>query len=153
MNLRYTLLIALFSATISFAQNEFITVWETTTDNESITIPTATDATYNYSVDWGDGTVESGLTGDATHTYATAGTYDVSITGTFPRIFFNYTGDNTKILGVKQWGNQAWSSMERAFSGCSNLNITANDVPDLTNVSSMRSMLSGLLILNYIYQL
>ena len=32
MNLRYTLLIALFSATISFAQSEFITVWETTTD-------------------------------------------------------------------------------------------------------------------------
>jgi len=39
MNLRYTLLIALFSATISFAQNEFITVWETTTAGESITIP------------------------------------------------------------------------------------------------------------------
>jgi len=39
MNLRYTLLIALFSATISFAQSEFITVWETTTDGESITIP------------------------------------------------------------------------------------------------------------------
>ena len=141
MNLRYTLLIALFSATISFAQSEFITVWETTTDNESITIPTFTGETYDYTVDWGDGSaVESGQTGNATHTYATAGKYDVSITGTFPRIYFNYTGDRIKILEVKQWGNQAWTSMEKAFEGCRNLNITAADVPDLTTVSSMKSM-------------
>ena len=141
MNLRYTLLIALFSATISFAQNEFITVWETTTAGESITIPTATNATYDYTIDWGDGSaVESGQTGNATHTYATAGKYDVSITGTFPRIYFNDTGDKTKILEVKQWGSQAWTSMEGAFYGCNSLNITANDVPDLSNVTSLKNM-------------
>ena len=141
MNLRYTLLIALFSATISFAQNEFITVWETTTAGESITIPTATNATYDYTIDWGDGSaVESGQTGNATHTYATAGKYDVSITGTFPRIYFNNTGDKTKILEVKQWGSQAWTSMEGAFYGCNSLNITANDVPDLSNVTSLKNM-------------
>ncbi len=147
MNLRYTLLIALFSATISFAQNEFITVWETTTADESITIPTATDATYNYSVDWGDGSaVESGQTGDATHSYATAGNYDVTITGTFPRIYFNNRGDRTKILEVKQWGSQAWTSMEQAFAGCSKLNITATDVPDLTAVRSMKGMFQSSLL-------
>ena len=118
----------------------FITVWETTTDNESITIPTATNATYDYTVDWGDGTVESRQTSNATHTYATAGKYDVSITGTFPRIYFNYTGGGTKILEVKQWGNQAWTSMESAFEGCRNLNITAADVPDLSNVTSLTHM-------------
>ena len=119
----------------------FITVWETTTDGESITIPTFTGETYDYTVDWGDGSaVESGQTGNATHSYATAGEYDVSITGTFPRIYFNDTGDNTKILEVKQWGSQAWTSMEGAFYGCNSLNITANDVPDLTTVSSMQSM-------------
>ena len=119
----------------------FITVWETTTDGESITIPTFTGETYDYTVDWGDGSaVESGQTGNATHTYATAGEYDVSITGTFPRIYFNDTGDKTKILEVKQWGSQAWTSMEGAFYGCNSLNITANDVPDLTTVSSMQSM-------------
>lgn len=146
MNLRYTLLIALFSATISFAQNEFITVWETTTDNESITIPTFTGETYDYTVDWGDGIVESGQTGNATHTYATAGNYDVSITGTFPRIFFNNTGDKTKILEVKQWGSQAWKSMEQAFAGCSKLNITATDVPDITAVRSMKGMFQSSLL-------
>ena len=119
----------------------FITVWETTTAGESITIPTATDATYDYTIDWGDGSaVESGQTGNATHSYATAGEYDVSITGTFPRIYFNNTGDKTKILEVKQWGSQPWTSMASAFYGCRNLNITAADVPDLTTVSSMESM-------------
>ena len=97
----------------------FITVWETTTAGESITIPTATDATYDYTIDWGDGSaVESGQTGNATHSYATAGEYDVSITGTFPRIYFNNTGDKTKILEVKQWGSQPWTSMASAFYGC-----------------------------------
>ena len=118
----------------------FITVWETTTAGESITIPTATDATYDYTINWGDGIVESGQTGNATHSYATAGEYYVSITGTFPRIYFNNTGDKTKILEVKQWGSQAWTSMEKAFDGCSKLNITANDVPDLSNVTSLYQM-------------
>ena len=86
---------------------------------ESITIPTFTGETYDYTVDWGDGSaVESGQTGNATHTYATAGKYDVSITGTFPRIYFNNTGDKTKILEVKQWGSQPWTSMASAFYGC-----------------------------------
>ena len=100
-----------------------------------------TGETYDYTVDWGDGSaVESGQTGNATHSYATAGEYDVSITGTFPRIYFNDTGDKTKILEVKQWGSQAWTSMEKAFDGCSKLNITANDVPDLSNVTSLYQM-------------
>ena len=97
-----------------------------------------TGETYDYTIDWGDGSaVESGQTGNATHSYATAGEYDVSITGTFPRIYFNNTGDKAKILDVKQWGSQPWTSMASAFYGCNSLNITANDVPDLTTVSSM----------------
>ena len=144
MNLRYTLLVALFAATTSFAQTEFITVWETTTNNETITIPTATSGeVYNYTVDWGDGTaLSTNQTTDATHPYATPGTYTVTITGTFPRIHFNLSGDITKILEVKQWGTQAWTSMENAFYGCVNLNITATDTPDLTSVSSLQDMLS-----------
>ena len=36
--------------------NSFVTTWRTTTDGESITIPTHSESTYNYTVDWGDGT-------------------------------------------------------------------------------------------------
>ena len=62
--------------------------------------------------------------GNITHTYTTPGTYMVSISGAFPRIYFNgagFFGDDTdfeKILTVEQWGDIAWTSMVKAFSGC-----------------------------------
>lgn len=128
--------------------NRFITTWETTTDNENITIPTFAGETYNYAVNWGDGTIESGLTGDATHTYTVAGNHEVLITGNFPRIYFNNGGDRLKIQTVQQWGTNVWSSMENAFMGCENIHITATDVPDLSNVTNMTSMFEEALLFN-----
>lgn len=129
---------------------KFITTWETTSDNESITIPTYSDEvyadgeTYDYTVDWGDTTPEeTGLTGNATHEYASKGTYTVKITGLFPRIYFNFTGDRYKILEIARWGNMVWTSMDNAFMGCTKLDITATDTPNLANVTSMRWMFAG----------
>ena len=99
----------------------FITTWAIMTDGESITIPTHDGSTYNYNVDWGDGTVDFARTEDedTSHNYASSGTYTVSITGDFPRIFFeNYGDDRNKIISIEQWGNIVWSSMESAFEGC-----------------------------------
>ncbi len=125
----------------------FITTWRTTTANESITIPTIAtsdgDDYYNYVVHWGDGSSESGKTGDATHTYASAGDYTVSIGGVFPRIYFNHEGDKSKIRDVTQWGNTAWTSMAGAFQGANNLTMTATDAPDLSGVTNMNFMFSG----------
>ena len=99
---------------VTVAEEAFIMTFETTGGSESITIPVASGATYNYTVDWGDmTTVATGQTTAASHTYATAGEYEVKITGTFPRIYFNNTGDKDKIKEVKQWGTQVWSSMEK----------------------------------------
>ena len=120
----------------------FITTWGTTGANESITIPT-TGGGYNYTVHWGDGSSESGKTGDATHAYASAGDYIVSIGGVFPRIYFNDEGDKSNIREVTQWGNTAWTSMEKAFYGANNLTVTATDAPDLSGVKSMQAMFSG----------
>ncbi|TVZ14963.1 BspA family leucine-rich repeat surface protein [Maribacter sp. MAR_2009_72] len=120
--------------------NAFVTTWQTTTADESITIPTFPGETYNYSVDWGDGIIESGFTGNAAHTYATPGTYSVSIVGVFPQIFFNNTGDVQKILTIEQWGDIAWFSMDRAFYGGINLDVVAIDTPNLNNVTSLNSM-------------
>ncbi|GAA4276691.1 hypothetical protein GCM10022259_14150 [Aquimarina mytili] len=123
----------------SNAQNEFITTWQTTTANESITIPT-TGTGYNYTVDWGDGTIETGFTGDATHNYANADTYTVKILGDFPRIYFDATGDKDKILSIEQWGTIAWESMRNAFWGCRNLRYNATDAPDLSQVTRLGRM-------------
>ena len=129
--------------------DNFITTWRTGA-NKSITIPTTvrhidlneryTNDSYNYTVHWGDGTSESGQRGNATHTYASEGDYTVSIGGAFPRIYFNNKGDTAKIREVTQWGNIAWTSMEKAFYGASNLTVTATDVPDLSRVTNMAGM-------------
>ncbi len=141
-------LLALLCALSTYGQtmDPFVTTWETTTADESITIPTHADGTYNYSVTWEEGgTPEAGKTGDATHEYATPGTHTVSITGEFPRIYFNdfsnTSGTNaTKILTIVKWGGQAWTSMEKAFAGCSNLTYTATEVPNLSGLTDMSFM-------------
>ncbi len=141
---RNTLTSAPYNWTITDAgkgcpEDFFITTWQTTTANESITIPTK-DSGYNYRVDWGDGTIESGFTGDATHQYATAGTYTVKIVGDFPRINFDNTGDKDKIRSIEQWGNIQWTSFREAFYGCENLKLNADDIPDFTQVTELTSM-------------
>ncbi len=132
-------------------QEPFITKWRTTTPNESITIPTFPGETYNYEVNWGDGNVERGLSGDATHEYSTPGTYTVFIEHStadsdlsiFPRIYFKNSDDPLKLIEVVQWGTTDWTSMQDAFYGCGNLDVTATDEPDLEDVSSMSGMFHG----------
>jgi surface protein len=124
----------------------FITKWVVAA-GETITIPT-TGGGYDYNVDWsydtGDGfqSESSNVTGNATSPVLTAGEYTVAISGDFPRIYFNNSGDKNKITEIVQWGTNPWTSMERAFAGCSNLNITnlAVGVPDLSSVTSIRRM-------------
>ncbi|MDB4293372.1 BspA family leucine-rich repeat surface protein [Maribacter sp.] len=129
----------------------FVTTWQTdnpgVSNNDQITIPT-TGGGYNYTVDWGDGNITTGETGNAIHTYATPGTYTVSITGDFPRIFFNGGGDREKLVTIEQWGNNAWSSMSAAFSGCINLVGNFTDAPDLSNVTDMSFMLQQCTLFN-----
>jgi len=129
----------------------FITTWRTTTANESIFIPTkAGEFTYEYTVDWGDGTMDSGVTANITHTYAAAGNYQVAITGTFPAIFLASPSpsNSTKIISIDQWGDIAWQSMREAFAGCPNLQGLATDVPDLSNVTDMVRMFQNSVVFN-----
>jgi len=69
------------------------------------TIRTQTDGqTYNYNVDWGDGTITTGATGDTSHTYPGAGTYTVSITGTFPGFRMSSSGIHSDAVAILNWG-------------------------------------------------
>ncbi len=116
----------------------FESTWEVGA-GESITIPTNPGFSYNYTVDWGDGTMTT-HNGDATHTYSSAGVKVVKIDGDFPAIYFNNAGDKDKIRAVVKWGDIAWESMERAFSGVSNFYIISPDDPDLSGVTNMSRM-------------
>lgn len=147
------LYLALLGATITFGQQPFITTWKTDnpgdSDNTSITIPTGGGA-YNYEVDWNNDGIydESGIMGDVTHDFGTAGTYTIGIRGTFPGIVFAGGGDCLKLLNISQWGAIAWAEMANAYSGCANLNITATDLPDLSSVTDMSFMFGQCSTLN-----
>jgi gliding motility-associated-like protein len=128
----------------SLGTTPFITIWKTdnpgTSGNNQIIIPTNTSlGGYNYTVDWGDGSI-SQETGNAQHTYIIPGTYTVKITGDFPAIYFNNQGDKEKILSIEQWGNNPWVSMLAAFYGCVNLQGNFKDNPDLSNVFTATEM-------------
>ncbi|MBC6427090.1 MAG: BspA family leucine-rich repeat surface protein [Ekhidna sp.] len=122
--------------------NPFITKWETTATNESITIPTVAGEIYSYTVNWGDGS-EDTIHTDATpptHTYFKASIYTIS--GTFPRIRFS--GKSTvqsQIRTIEKWGDIAWTSMRNAFTNCDNLTIADEaGIPNLSGVTDMFGM-------------
>ncbi|CAN0600860.1 unnamed protein product, partial [Ectocarpus sp. 12 AP-2014] len=130
----------LFSGLIH--SQSFTSVWNTvntssgSSANNEITIPTnPAFTTYNYTVDWGDGNSDTGVTGNITHIYAAPGTYTVAISGVFPSIYFNDTGDRNKIIQIVSWGTIQWESMENAFYGCENINFDAIAAPDLSQVT------------------
>ncbi|MEJ1221850.1 BspA family leucine-rich repeat surface protein [Sediminicola sp. 1XM1-17] len=150
MKKKYLSMLLGLSVFMVSAQTEFITTWKTdntgVSNDNQIIIPTFPGEVYNYDVDWGDGSIDSDVKGDISHTYTTSGTYQIAITGDFPRIYFDFDGlnsvsnDREKILAINQWGNIQWSSMEFAFQGCSNLDVIATDTPDLSNVKSTFGM-------------
>ena len=134
------------------AQDAFITTWQTTSSNESITIPTnggANVTDYDFTIDWGDGTTETvaGDDPDPSHTYSAPGTYTVAISGTFPHFYLNDPSDNNpnsnKLQSIEQWGDIPWESMNSAFAGAENMVYNATDAPDLSGVTDMRQMFWG----------
>jgi len=122
----------------------FITTWKT--DNEGGTADNQIQITINppsgtYTIDWGDGDIEEGLTQiNLVHTYDSAGIYNIEISGDgFRGLHFGWgdSYDSKKIIAVEQWGDTLWSSMKQAFAECENLQINATDKPDLSDVEDM----------------
>lgn len=105
-------------------------------------LPLISTGTYNCTVYWGDGTSDTITTwnqAQTTHTYATAGTYNVSIVGTCHGFCFNNTGDRLKLLTVKWWGNGFRPNNNYGtFFACHNLKLdNVRDIIDLTGMTSL----------------
>lgn len=149
---------ALFNVTISNPEvcdadpTAFVTTWTVEASDLDITIPTSPASTYNYTVDWGDSSLPTNHTGDATHTYPAAGNYTVQITGTFPHFNMNgnppgsETANQLKLASIEQWGNIAWESMENAFRGATKMQYNATDAPDLSSVTNISNMFRNTLV-------
>ena len=108
-----------------------------TSGTNQFTIPTTT-GTYLYDYTTSDGQSGTGITGDTTITFASGvGTYEIYITGTFPRIYFNNGGDKLKLLRVLEWGDYGVgvTTQLAAFYGCTNLSSIASDVTNLNLIT------------------
>jgi len=130
--------------TIRNSFNFVVKTDNTSTGSSTVTqfkLPLISTGTYNFTVYWGDGTSNTITTwnqAQTTHTYATAGTYNISITGTITGFCFNNAGDKLKILSVGWWGPLRPSNNSGTFFGCTNL--TLDNVKDVLNLTGMTAL-------------
>ena len=113
----------------------FITTWNMT--KGAFTLLTQT-GTYNATIDWGDGTSSTHTTGSPTHTYASAGQYQISITGQYNGLRIdNDKTERSKLIAINAWGNVGFTSFERAFYYCSNLvSLPSGSITGAENVTT-----------------
>ena len=94
-------------------------------------------------VQWGDGnsdTYNNVTDQSITHSYSSQGNYTIIINNQLDS--FNFSSFS-KPLTINQWGTTQWKTMYRAFFRCEDLNISAVDIPDLSQVTSMEQMFAG----------
>ena len=124
----------------------FTTLWYT----GELKLLTDSSLDYNYNVDWGDGNVSTGVTGDVSHNYDSIDNYEVKITGQFP-YFKNFISgfdneiiySNSQLISILNWGNINWESFRDTFGGLNGLSINASDNPNLSEVNNLDNMFGG----------
>ena len=113
---------------------DFIATWTVASDGSTITLPLLSGGTYSGTIDWGDSSTSSLSYANRTHTFATAGTYTITLSGTMVGWQFNNGGDKTKFLDVSNWGDLTLTS-SGTFFGCTNFTISATDAPIITSTN------------------
>lgn len=120
----------------------FISVWRTTTSNETVTLPYSSSGSYDGYIDWGDGTQSLNSYSNQTHTYVNPGDYTITITGQVNEFNFDaYGGNQNKIIEILQWGDIVLGDLGGYFYDCTLLNISnATDTLDVSSITNFREM-------------
>lgn len=112
---------------------------------------------YNYDVSWvniqdsSDNGSAVDISGDKVINFSQNATYKISISGDFPSLTYSPSSkyvDSHKVVGIENWGDRQWESMEGMFDRGPNstsidLRYNATDKPDLTDVQNMARMFRG----------
>jgi surface protein len=132
----------------SIPLSTFISIWDTTLvssggslDTLVVKLPLISTGTYNFIVDWGDGTNNTIVAWDdvnVSHSYPTEGVYKITITGIINGWQFANTGDRLKLLSILQWGPLQLGDVGDYFWGCENLDLSY--VSDVLNLSATTSL-------------
>ena len=140
------------SLTFTIDRTNFTSIWDTTLTSfgssalNEIRLPLIEEGIYDFTVYWGDGTwdeITSWNQDEVTHTYALTGTYTIKIVGMLQGWRFNNGGDRLKILEITEWGRVNLGNVGHYFYGCSNLDVSATDILDLTNTQNLARMFQG----------
>lgn len=129
----------------SFAQRDFITVWDLSKPGSGegqISFGASMRGVVNYS--WkelspGKATGSGTLSAEWITLFGmpAGAVIELSLS---PQNLTMFYGDKDQqlLIEVKQWGDVPWSSMQVSFANCINLHISATDVPDLSRVKKWR---------------
>lgn len=110
-------------------------------DDGRFTLPLKEGLDYDFTVHYNGQARTHATDSDLVLTFPSGpGTYDIAVTGDFPAVCFNGSADAGKVTELKQWGSIDWTTMRTAFKGCSNMQVTATDIPNLTGVSDLAGM-------------
>ena len=125
---------------------EFIIKVDTTNAGDSAADSVVIPVLGTYDVlDWGDGNSDLAVTGTASHTYAVAGIYTITLSDTFTGILYNNASanDKEKIIEIMQWGTAEWSDLVSGFRGCNQMEHTAEDSPNFSAITNMFTTFSN----------
>ena len=117
-----------------------------TSNDDQFTFPSVSVGGYNVSIYHGDGILSDITTWDDpawTHTYPSAGEYTVYIAGTFTGLKFDSGGDRLKLTGLERYGVFKTGNQTDVFAGCANLVITATDILDISEETTLRGFIKG----------
>ena len=122
---------------------DFISEWDTTqagSASDTVVLPLLSGGTYSGTIDWGDGNTSALSYANRSHTYASGGTYTITISGTDIQGWqFNNGGDRRKITDVSNFGNLTLTT-DSAFKGCSNLDVSATDAPTISSTTATSNL-------------
>jgi len=137
----------------------FISKWDTTNTSpgssaaNQIRLPLRFDGTYNFNIDWGDGssdTITVWNQAETTHTYAVGGVKEPVITGQIEGWQFAINAsDIDKMLNLIQWGSTGGigglkvGNSDSNFLNCSNMEISAEDQPDFTGKTQFSAFIQN----------
>lgn len=116
------------------------------TRSKTVSIPMVLGGTYDYWIDWGDGTSSTQITAyndtNATHTYVADGEYTIRLIGTLDQL--EYTGNIAACLKEVTKCNLAFSVIKNMFKGCTNLtNVVESIFSQTTMPTTAESVFEG----------
>lgn len=156
MKKKYFLFFGLLLFIPNCFSQEFITTWRTFNGSDIVSFGASTIGPVSYT--WQSLPPAAPASGSGTFVGPTA-----TISGLPPNVDIRLTiqpqnlrrifNDNQfnffySMTNVNQWGNVQWNSMENAFRYYQNLQVGATDIPNLSSVTSMKSMFEGCIQLN-----